>query len=77
MKSINIRLKRKLNDVFMVEPNDLGLNFLTFIYKKTTVFLKTLPFIVIIPVSIIAAVIIYFILGRFAIRLVTILQYGF
>lgn len=77
MKTVEYRLKRKLNEVFYVEPNDLGISFLTSLYKRLTAFLKTMPFIFIVPLSLIAGIIFYLILNRLLVRLVTLLQYGF
>jgi len=77
MKTINYRLQQKLEEVFFLEPNELGVSYLTSLYKKTTSYLKSLPFIVIIPLSLMAAVFIYLLLGKLIIKLVTLLQYGF
>lgn len=77
MKPAELRLKRKLNEVFSIEPNDLGVGWLTASYKKATTFLKTMPFIVIVPFSIMVGIVLYLLLGRFLVRLASILQYGF
>ncbi len=77
MKAINIRLKNKLNEVFSVEPNDLGINFLNFYFKKITAYLKEMPFVYVIPFTFLVSIFLYFILGRLLVKLVTILQYGF
>jgi hypothetical protein len=77
MTEINLRMKQKLNEVFSVEPNDLGINFLTFYFKKITFYLKTAPFIFVIPAAIIITLFLYFLLGKLLVGLVTILQYGY
>lgn len=77
MKTAELRLRQKLNEVFILEPNDLGPRTLTDWYKKITVHLKTKPFIFIIPMSLLSGVGLYFILRQLLIRLVTLLQYGF
>ena len=77
MTTIPLRLKKKLAETYSVEPNDLGLNFLTFYFKKLSVYLKTIPFVYIIPLTLIISVVLYFVLGKLLIRLVNILQYGF
>lgn len=77
MKTLNYRFHNKMNEVFSVEPNDLGNKKLTFVYHKITGFLKKMPFIFILPTSFLVAVIIYFLFGFIAIKLVSILQYGF
>jgi len=77
MKAINTRLKQSLNRAFFVEPNDLGFWFLTSLFKKTTKPLKTMPFIIVIPTAFFIAFVVYLILGKWFIRLVSWLQYGF
>lgn len=77
MRSVNLRLKRKMNEVFSIEPNELGVNFLTSYFKKLTAYLKVAPFVYIIPLTFILSIFLYFVLGRFLIKLVTVLQYGF
>lgn len=74
---MNVRMKQKLNEVFFVEPNDLGAGFLTNSFRKITAYLKVVPFIFIIPISLFVSFFLYFVLGRFLIKLVTVLQYGF
>ena len=70
-------MKQKMNEVFLVEPNELGIGFLTIYFKKITAYLKIMPFIYIIPLTLFISIFLYFILGRFLIKLVTVLQYGF
>lgn len=77
MKNINYRMKQKMNEVFSIEPNNLGINLLTNYFRRIAFYLKNAPFIVIIPLMIILSIFLYFILGRQLIRLVTILQYGY
>lgn len=77
MKDINFRMKQKMNEVFSIEPNDLGTGYLTIFFKKITSYLKTMPFIYVIPLTFLVSIFLYFVLGRFLIKLVTILQYGF
>lgn len=77
MREMNFRLKKKLNEVFFIEPNDLGINFLTFYFKKITARLKIMPFVYVIPFAFLIVLILYLLLGKLLIRLVTFLQYGF
>ncbi|MFN4212968.1 MAG: hypothetical protein ACK4FL_03355 [Microgenomates group bacterium] len=77
MKAINWRLKKKLNEVFFIEPNDLACPFLTNIYKVLTARFKTAPFIVVIPLSFIFTFIFYLIFGKLIVKVVSLLQYGF
>ena len=77
MSRFSLQLREKLNEVFLIEPNDLGWKFLTNIYKILTTPLKKTPFIVVIPLSLIISFFIYLIFGRLIVRLVSFLQYGF
>ncbi len=66
-----------MNEVFSIEPNDLGTSYLTTFFKKITSYLKTMPFIYVIPVTFLISIFMYFVFGKFLIKLVTVLQYGF
>lgn len=77
MKEINFRLKKKLNEVFSIEPNDLGIDYLNIYFKKITAYFKVIPFVYVIPFAFLISLVLYFLLGRLLIRLATILQYGF
>lgn len=77
MREINLRMKQKLNEVFSVEPNDLGVGFLTLYFKKITAYFKVIPFVYIIPFTFLISLILYLLLGRLLIRVATIMQYGF
>lgn len=77
MRLTNNKLKKSLNEVFFIEPNDLGLGFINYLYKKTTHPLKFVPFIIVIPIAFLAATIMYFVFGQLLIKLVSLLQYGF
>ena len=77
MNSINFRMKQKMNEVFSVEPNDLGINILTNYFRKITSYFKTAPFILVIPLAILISLFLYIIFGGLLVRLVTILQYGY
>lgn len=70
-------MRQKMNEVFSIETNELGVNFMTNYFKKFTAYLKVAPFIYIIPLTFIISVFLYFVLGRLLIKLVTVLQYGF
>jgi hypothetical protein len=77
MKTINLKLKNKVNEVYFIPPNDLGFVPLTKLYKLFTRPLKTAPFIIIIPLSFLAAIVGYYVFGYLIVRLASILQYGF
>lgn len=77
MRSMNLRFKRKMNEVFSIEPNELGVNFLTSYFRKITAYLKVTPFVYVVPLTFLTSIFLYFLLGRFLVKLVTVLQYGF
>jgi len=77
MKNINFRMRQKMNEVFSVEPNDLGVSFMTDFFKKITIYLKTAPFVFVVPLTILISLFLYIIFGGLLVRLVTILQYGY
>ncbi len=66
-----------MHEVYFIEPNNLGADFLTRIYKELTAPLKTLPLIVVVPLSIAAGIILYLLLNQLIVKLATLLQYGF
>ena len=70
-------VKQKLDEVFIVEPNNLGLVTLTNIYKKLTKSLKIAPFVYLIPSSLLIVLLVYYFFGIYLVRLVNLLQYGF
>ncbi len=77
MKSSYYELKHKLQEVYFVEPNDLGNSYLTLIYKTVTSFLKQMPFVFIIPLSFLVSILMYLIFGSLTVKLTSLLQYGF
>lgn len=78
MKRFHFRIKKKINEVFLIEPNNLGFDFLTIYFKKITHYLKTVPFIFIIPLTGILTLLLYLIFGeKILVNLVTILQNGY
>lgn len=77
MRNTKYRLKEKMNEVFCIQENNLGFFFLTRWYKKITSHLKQIPFIYIIPLSFLCVLILYILLGRTLILLISRLRYGF
>ncbi|MFA5135802.1 MAG: hypothetical protein WC489_00230 [Patescibacteria group bacterium] len=77
MKSNFGRLKHRLNEVYNVEPNDLGLPFLTLWYRRVNKYFKRMPFRIVVPASLLGALLLYLIFGYMVVRLASILQYGF
>ena len=70
-------VKQKLDEIFIVEPNNLGLVILTNIYKKLTGSLKIAPFVYLVPLSLLIVLLVYYLFGIYLVRLVSLLQYGF
>jgi len=77
MKTVNYSFNKKINEIFLVEPNELGVNFLTNWYKKLVRYFKKTPFLVLIPLSFFIGYLLYLIFGFLVVRLVNLLQYGF
>jgi hypothetical protein len=77
MKKRIKRLEQYISELRVVEPNDLGIPILTVVYRKINVFFKTAPFIFIIPLSLFFASLLVYLFGFVAVKLATLLQYGF
>lgn len=71
------RLHQKLQEVFALQPTDLGSRRLTMLYKGITSRLKTMPFLYVIPFAVFATIAAYLILGHLLVKLTSLLQYGF
>jgi len=76
-QTISKLLKKQLIEVNVVEPNDLGIPLLTIIYRKINIFFKTAPFVFVVPISLLVATGLVYIFGLLAVRLASLLQYGF
>lgn len=74
---IYFTLKKRFNDIYAVDPSDLESPYLTNIYKWLTGPIKTFPFRLIIPLSLILSIVAYVILGLLIVKLATLLQSGF
>lgn len=77
MVTSHYKLRHKLEEVYGVSPNDLGNRQLTAVYKQVTRFLKTMPFVLIVPFSFMVALCLYLLIGPLLVKLATYLQYGF
>lgn len=77
MKNFSFKIKKAANEIYFVSPNDLGHPKLNNWYKWITHFFKTAPFLVVVPLSILMAILIYLIFRKMVINLVSLLQYGF
>lgn len=71
------KIERRVDEIYMVAPTDLGFPMLTRLYKLTTGPLKTFPLRFIIPASIILGIAVYLSLGLLLTRLASLLQFGF
>lgn len=70
-------LKKRLDDVYSLSPNDLQLPILTRAFKKITAQLKYFPFKIILPLALVITLIGYLFVGYLIVRLASILQFGF
>jgi len=77
MSASSISFQKRLNEVFLLEPNNLGVGFLTNLYKKIVARFKVAPFIILIPTSFMISALAYLVFGYLLINLVSLLQYGF
>ena len=72
-----ILFKKKLDEVFFLEPNQIGPNLLNTLFKDFSANFKKMPFLIIIPFSLLLSLISYFLFNSLIIKLVSLLQYGF
>lgn len=66
-----------MHQVYVVEPNNLGNGYITDWYRFLVSYLKYMPFLYIIPLSLAGTVFVYLLVGPLLVRLATLLQYGF
>ncbi len=71
------QFKKRVREVSLIEPNDLGIPWLTDSYRTVNRHLKHAPFLVVIPVSLALAMILALMFSLLLVRLVTVLQNGF
>ncbi|PIZ64998.1 hypothetical protein COY14_03290 [Candidatus Roizmanbacteria bacterium CG_4_10_14_0_2_um_filter_36_9] len=71
------RVIDEFENIFLLAPNNLHSQRLNRYYKYLTKPLKSMPFYLIIPLSVSIAMLAYALLGRLIIHLVTLLQHGF
>lgn len=77
MKKRIKQLEQYNSELQVVEPNDLGIPILTATYRKINIFFKTAPFVFIIPLSLLLATLLVYLFGFVAVKLTSLLQYGF
>ncbi|MBP9691393.1 hypothetical protein KBD81_04915 [Candidatus Woesebacteria bacterium] len=76
-QSVPDRILKHFEDIYSLPPNDLHNSVLTRLYKMGTAPLKSVPFLYIIPLSVLVAAALYLLTGQLVIKLVSLLQYGF
>lgn len=77
MKSDFVRLKNRMEEASIVEPNDFGFGLVNHMYRSINRFFKNAPFVIVVPGAVFIALCIYLIFGFLAIKLASILQNGF
>lgn len=69
-------LKHKYHESFIVDPSDLGNPTLTKIYKGVSGRLKIMPFLYLVPISVMVIVGISLVFGLSVVKIATLLQNG-
>jgi len=77
MKLYSCRFKKYINEVFFIAPNDLGFKLLNIWFKKISFFLKNMPFLFIVPLTLLFVLLIYFLFGKHLVWLTSFLQHAF
>lgn len=77
MKKAEVKFFKKMDEVFFLEPNNLGSQTLTNFYHSMTSLLKRMPFMVILPLALLVALLFFLNFREMVVRIVTLLQYGF
>jgi len=72
-----IKLQDRVREMRVVEPNDLGIPLLTTLYRSVNVYFKHIPFVFIVPLAFIFALLVLISFGVLGVRIVSLLQYGF
>lgn len=72
-----VRIEKQLGSIYTIKPNNLLIPLLTSVYKLATEPLKSFPFKIFVPLSLLAFIIFFVIFGFLITRLVSLLQYGF
>ncbi|MCA9371587.1 hypothetical protein KC726_01690 [Candidatus Woesebacteria bacterium] len=67
----------QMHKIFEVQPNTTGSLWLNNWYKRTTKHLKSMPFILLLPMAFVVSFFVYTILGKLTIIAVSFLQHGF
>lgn len=69
------KLKERMKAVSLVQPQQLGI--LTPYWKRLTYLFKTNPFQIFLIIGFLTSFFLWFLLGNYLVRLVSLLQYGF
>jgi hypothetical protein len=70
-------IEKRTREAMAIEPNDLGIPWLTVLYRKINTYFKRIPFLFVVPFAFVFALLVFLIFGVLAVRLVSFLQYGF
>lgn len=70
-------LKKKVNEAYAVPPTHFNHSLINNLFKLSASSLKSLPFKIMLPLSLFFSLLLYFIFGLIIVRLVSLLQYGF
>lgn len=73
----HVKLQRRMETLYLLEPNDLGYVRLTKIYRKITKHLKMHPWARVLPLTTLFVVALTIYVGRLVVQLASILQKGF
>jgi hypothetical protein len=77
MNGFREKLIKKADEVYLLKPNNLGNGLLNTSYHHLVSYLKIMPFIYLVPLSVIATVTLYILFGPLLVKLTTLLQHGF
>lgn len=72
----SIKLKKNLDEIYSIPPNDLYFRPATKMYKILTGRLKKMPLLYILPMSFFISATLYLVFGQLVVKLVSLLQYG-
>lgn len=68
-------LVRKMQEILVVPPQNVGR--FTPIYKAFAPYIKNIPWRILVPLAVVAAILVRLIGGVYLIKIVTLLQHGF
>jgi len=69
--------KKNIQELYIVPPNDLGIPIVTSWYRAINKFFKSMPFLIIVPLTILIFILLALVSQHIIIRLATFIQYGY